>query len=181
MPCISFSGGGWMYVYHWGVAEWLQQHVVTHDDPRLCFAGASAGACTAAALAMGMDMKPLVSDVYDTYDECCGPLTSLRFLRMVACVERAIRAHAPDDAAPLCDGRLAVSLVPERWRTMMESWAKTDDEVAAKKWGLEVALLKRGMDVVRRRRCKICRCWPASHTRKRSDVNRLSFAAPVWW
>ena len=35
--------------------------------------------------------------------------------------------------------------IPESWR----AWTKSDDEATYKKWGLEVAIIKRGLDVVR--------------------------------
>ena len=37
--------------------------------------------------------------------------------------------------------------IPERWRAKTETWSKGDDEAVARKWGLEVALIKRGIDV----------------------------------
>jgi hypothetical protein len=39
------------------------------------------------------------------------------------------------------------SFVLENWRAQAKAWAKTDDEVTTKKWGLEVAIIKRGLDV----------------------------------
>lgn len=39
--------------------------------------------------------------------------------------------------------------IPERWRTVAENWSsQANDETVARKWGLEVALIKRGIDVV---------------------------------
>lgn len=63
---------------------------------------------------------------------------------LVVAAMSAVTAIPPETATR------KMRLVPERWRSMAESWTKTDDEQTTKKWGLEVALLKRGMDVVRR-------------------------------
>ena len=49
---------------------------------------------------------------------------------------------------PISSTATAVKQVPERWRQMAQAWTKEDDEVTTKKWGLEVAIIKRGMDVV---------------------------------
>ena len=38
----------------------------------------------------------------------------------------------------------AATMLPERWK----AWAKSSDETAMKKWGMEVAIIKKGIDVV---------------------------------
>ena len=54
----------------------------------------------------------------------------------------------PNVAAASASSSAKRSALPERWREMAHAWAKTDDEATTKKWGLEVAIIKRGMDVV---------------------------------
>ena len=54
---FSFDSSGWLYVYHLGVAHYLQRHVLPHlEAERVAFSGSSGGALVAAALAGGIDI-----------------------------------------------------------------------------------------------------------------------------
>ena len=57
---FSFDSSGWLYVYHLGVAHYLQRHVLPHlEAERVAFSGSSGGALVAAALAGGIDIEQL--------------------------------------------------------------------------------------------------------------------------
>eukprot|EP00965_Chrysotila_dentata_P151618 5011135-Pleurochrysis_carterae.AAC.2 len=57
---FSFDSSGWLYVYHLGVAHFLQQRLLPGLDPELtAFSGSSGGALVAAALCANIDVLEL--------------------------------------------------------------------------------------------------------------------------
>lgn len=55
---FSFDSGGWLYLYHLGVAQYLQRHLLPHLSPDdVAFSGSSGGALVAVALCTDVDIE----------------------------------------------------------------------------------------------------------------------------
>eukprot|EP00927_Polykrikos_kofoidii_P006656 TRINITY_DN12697_c0_g1_i1.p1 TRINITY_DN12697_c0_g1~~TRINITY_DN12697_c0_g1_i1.p1 ORF type:complete len:1048 (+),score=122.69 TRINITY_DN12697_c0_g1_i1:79-3222(+) len=78
---FRFDSSGWFFVYHFGVATWLQEHILpegmdteaasTDKFPKGCaFSGSSGGSLVAASLGAGIDMRPLFEFVLTTHSWC---------------------------------------------------------------------------------------------------------------
>lgn len=95
---FSFDSAGWLYVYHFGVACWLQEHLtpgITQDNVNsgeypegLGFSGSSAGALTALLLASGTPVREVFEYVLDKHDVC-----SRNPRMMPICAEEALRKY----------------------------------------------------------------------------------------
>ena len=73
----------------------------------------------------------------------------------------------------------ASKIIPARWRSTAEAWTKTDDESTAKRWGLEIAIIKRGLDVVGQR---LNTEWPKSPRSLCWFPSTPALgAASLWW
>ena len=98
---FSFDSSGWLYVYHLGVAHYLQRHVLPHlEAERVAFSGSSGGALVAAALAGGIDIEQLAHHVIGCHGRC-------RFnpFRMLPAAEEAIAKYMPPDGHLMANGR----------------------------------------------------------------------------
>ena len=107
---FSFDSSGWLYVYHLGVAHYLQRHVLPHlEAERVAFSGSSGGALVAAALAGGIDIEQLAHHVIGCHGRC-------RFnpFRMLPAAEEAIAKYMPPDGHLMANGRLRVLLTRVR-------------------------------------------------------------------
>lgn len=113
---FRFDSSGWFYVYHFGVALWLEEHLLpegltsadaaTELYPKeLAFAGSSGGALVAGALASGISIRELFECVMDQYEPC-----RLNPLLMFPAVEKAMRKFLPQNAAESMSGRVRVLL-----------------------------------------------------------------------
>jgi len=108
--CITFNGCGWLYIYHWGVAKYLQTH---YDLGSVHFGGTSAGALVAATLLAGLPVDPVVESAITTRGtHGDNPFTMLDLL------DWGIERWAPQDAASIASGRLCVAL------TVVEDFAR---------------------------------------------------------
>merc|ERR1712032_1694979 len=78
---FRFDSSGWFYVYHFGVAQWLKEHLLpeglTPEDastdkyPKtLAFSGSSGGALVAGALAAGINIRNLFEFVLGQHPAC---------------------------------------------------------------------------------------------------------------
>jgi len=103
---FSFDSSGWLYLYHLGVAYYIQKKLLPHlPDDRLAFSGSSGGALVACALCTKMSIADLAVHVVDTQPEC-----KYNPWRMLPCAEAAMTRFLPDDAAEQAQGRLRVLL-----------------------------------------------------------------------
>lgn len=113
---VSFDSSGWLYLYHFGVCRFLQQHVLPHmPEDRCVFSGSSGGALAATALACGVPIDDLVDEILAV----CWPWCRRSPFAMCPAVEYALNKFLADDggararaaAAPLVRAR-ARSRVP---------------------------------------------------------------------
>ncbi|KAJ1449553.1 acyl transferase/acyl hydrolase/lysophospholipase [Pelagophyceae sp. CCMP2097] len=103
---FSFDSSGWLYVYHFGVAKYIEEHIVPvagHDA--LAFSGSSGGALVAASLACGVPSSKLFEFVLDCLPEC-----RRNPVKMVRCVEKALDFLLPEDGHVRASHRLRILL-----------------------------------------------------------------------
>ena len=88
---FSFDSSGWLYVYHLGVAQYLQKHILPKlPADRVACSGSSGGALVAAALCGGVDIEELTKFVI-----ACQPECEYNPWRMLPCADEAIAAFLP--------------------------------------------------------------------------------------
>lgn len=103
---FSFDSSGWLYLYHLGVAHYIQTQLLPHlPDDRLAFSGSSGGALVACALCTKISIADLAVYIVEQQPEC-----KYNPWRMLPCAEAAMTRFLPDDAAELAHGRLRVLL-----------------------------------------------------------------------
>lgn len=103
---FSFDSSGWLYLYHLGVAYYIQNELLPHlPDDRLAFSGSSGGALVACALCTKISIADLAVHIVDQQPEC-----KYNPWRMLPCAEAAMTRFLPDDAAEMAQGRLRVLL-----------------------------------------------------------------------
>jgi len=113
---FRFDSSGWFYVYHFGVALWLEEHLLPRGvNPELAgserypkalaFSGSSGGALVAAALACGISVRDLLEFVLAQHPRC-----QWNPLRMFPAVEEAMERFLPANAARCMSGRVRVLL-----------------------------------------------------------------------
>jgi hypothetical protein len=129
---FSFDSSGWLYVYHLGVAQYLQKHVLPLMPPdRVAFSGSSGGALVAAALCGGIEIAELTRFVISCQPEC-----QFNPWRMLPCADEAIATFLPDGMHRY-NHRLRV-LVTRITLRFWRRWAIRPQAVAA--WGDRVTL-----------------------------------------
>eukprot|EP00927_Polykrikos_kofoidii_P006660 TRINITY_DN12697_c1_g1_i2.p1 TRINITY_DN12697_c1_g1~~TRINITY_DN12697_c1_g1_i2.p1 ORF type:complete len:517 (-),score=46.67 TRINITY_DN12697_c1_g1_i2:33-1511(-) len=109
---FRFDSSGWFYVYHFGVATWLREHImpegmspedaVTGRFPKgVAFSGASGGSLIAAALGSGIDIPKLFEYVLLQHSFCSRwPWNLFRAL------ENAMNLFLPQNAHKSMSGRV---------------------------------------------------------------------------
>lgn len=103
---FSFDSCGWMYVFHLGVAKYIQRHIdlgAMRDSARFC--GASAGGVVASALAVDYEVDPILEEVCDAYEVC-----KTNPFHMVQSVEDGLNRLMPEDGHRRCTGRLFIAV-----------------------------------------------------------------------
>lgn len=109
---FSFDSAGWLYVYQFGVAAFLQEHLMPRPgntpDPGaypegLGFSGSSAGALTALLLASGTSVPDVFEHVLAQYKVCSR---NPRMMRV--CAEEALRKYQFPGAFNVIAGRLRI-------------------------------------------------------------------------
>eukprot|EP00438_Fugacium_kawagutii_P025193 Skav204972 [mRNA] locus=scaffold3085:72629:73544:- [translate_table: standard] len=91
---FSFDSAGWLYVYQFGVAAFLQEHLTPSGAPStgypsgLGFSGSSAGALTASLLASGTSVPDVFEHVLAQYKIC-----RRQPWKMPICAEEALRKY----------------------------------------------------------------------------------------
>lgn len=112
----SFDSSGWLYVYHFGVALWIEENLIPQNRENypdgLAFSGSSGGALVACALAVGVQVSDLWLYVIDT----CWKLCHHNPCRMLAQVEKALDMFLKEDSAKEASGKLRVLLTKVSWR-----------------------------------------------------------------
>eukprot|EP00931_Biecheleriopsis_adriatica_P005558 TRINITY_DN107058_c0_g1_i1.p1 TRINITY_DN107058_c0_g1~~TRINITY_DN107058_c0_g1_i1.p1 ORF type:complete len:729 (-),score=133.62 TRINITY_DN107058_c0_g1_i1:96-2225(-) len=109
---FSFDSAGWLYVYQFGVAAFLQEHLMPRPDgapdpstfpEALGFSGSSAGALTALLLASGTSVPDVFEHVLAQYKVC-----SRKPSMMPVCAEEALRKYQFPGAFKVIAGRLRI-------------------------------------------------------------------------
>jgi len=112
---FSFDSCGWLFVYHFGVAAWLSEHMGLEVDIKnpagspipqgVAFSGSSGGSLVSCVLGAGTK----VMDVFEYILEQL-PLCRRNPLEMFPAVERALRKFQYDDAPRRLTGRVRILL-----------------------------------------------------------------------
>ena len=101
---FSFDSSGWMYVYHFGAAQYLQKHVLPLlPADRVAFSGSSGGSLVACTLCAGIDVEAITRFVI-----ACQPECQFNPWRMLPCADEAIATFLPAGSHATCKGRLRV-------------------------------------------------------------------------
>lgn len=111
---FSFDSAGWLYVYQFGVAAFLQEHLMppngdakgrdpSHYPSGLGFSGSSAGALTASLLASGTSVPDVFEHVLAQYKVC-----RRQPWKMPICAEEALRKYQFPGAFKVIAGRLRI-------------------------------------------------------------------------
>jgi len=112
---FSFDSSGWLMVYHFGVALWMQQHIMPGITPEgagsdefpvgVGFSGSSGGALIACVLAAGQDVRAVFEFFLEQHAACLrNPLY------MFPAVEKALRKFQYPGAYKNLCGRIRVLL-----------------------------------------------------------------------
>lgn len=109
---LTFSGCGFLGMYHIGVMSCLKQNAAGFLRRVKCFGGASAGAFAAVGLAMDLDISDVVESVIRLGKRAnslsLGPFHPS--FQIVRTVRRAFDKMLPDNAHEIASGRLHISL-----------------------------------------------------------------------
>mmetsp|Transcript_70512 Transcript_70512/g.147630 ORF Transcript_70512/g.147630 Transcript_70512/m.147630 type:complete len:1121 (+) Transcript_70512:238-3600(+) len=118
---FRFDSSAWFYIYHFGVAQFLKEHILPDDftadkaekdfPKGLAFAGSSGGALVAGALATGIDTRQLFEFVLQQHEDC-----RLAPWRLFPAVEKAMHKYLPENAAKSMSGRVRVLLTKISWK-----------------------------------------------------------------
>ncbi|CAE7717507.1 unnamed protein product [Symbiodinium necroappetens] len=117
---FSFDSAGWLYVYQFGVAAFLQEHLMpapgsspdpSHYPDGLGFSGSSAGALTALLLASGTSVPDVFEHVLAQYKIC-----RRQPWKMPVCAEEALRQYQFPGAYKVIAGRLRILITRALFR-----------------------------------------------------------------
>lgn len=109
---FRFDSSGWFYVYHFGVALFIEEHLLPdvkaanwdEQYPKdIAFAGSSGGALVAGALASGIDIRALFEFVLEQHGDC-----QMKPWRIFGAVEKAMQKFVPKNAATTFTGRVRI-------------------------------------------------------------------------
>lgn len=109
---LTFSGCGFLGIYHIGVMSCLEQKASSFLGRVKCFGGASAGAFAAVGLVMNLDISDIVESVLRLGKRAnslsLGPFHPS--FQVVKTVRKAFDRMLPDNAHEIATGRLHISL-----------------------------------------------------------------------
>jgi hypothetical protein len=119
---FRFDSSGWFYVYHFGVAAFLEDNIIpkglSEDEycsskfpKNIAFSGSSGGSLVAGSLACGIPVRDLFEFVIAQHDVC-----RRNPFRMLAAVESAMDKYLPANCAKSMTGRVRVLLTRISWR-----------------------------------------------------------------
>ncbi|XP_055346269.1 patatin-like phospholipase domain-containing protein 2 [Paramacrobiotus metropolitanus] len=126
---LSFSGCGFLGIYHVGVASCFREFEEYFEVEKI--AGASAGAIAAASYLCGVCLGQATTDVLNIARAAraspVGPL-SPRF-NLVKIIRNGLQKVLPENAHKICSGRLSISLTRchDRKNRMVTEFASKDD------------------------------------------------------
>lgn len=104
---FSFDSSGWCYLYHFGVALFLQEHFKAEiESGELAFSGSSGGAIVGCALAAGIDIPQLIDCIINE----TWPIARCRPWAIPAEVEGALETYCPEDVHTRATNRLRILL-----------------------------------------------------------------------
>eukprot|EP00933_Yihiella_yeosuensis_P041370 TRINITY_DN35761_c0_g1_i1.p1 TRINITY_DN35761_c0_g1~~TRINITY_DN35761_c0_g1_i1.p1 ORF type:complete len:736 (+),score=112.38 TRINITY_DN35761_c0_g1_i1:80-2287(+) len=101
---FCFDSSAWLYAYHWGVAQWIQENVLPEGiSPEsassdaypkgLSFSGSSGGALVAATLAGGLGAR----DIFEFVLTRAHPVARRNPFKIAACCAEALNSFLPED------------------------------------------------------------------------------------
>lgn len=128
---LTFSGCGFLGIYHIGVMSCLKQNATGFLRRVKCFGGASAGAFAAVGLVVDLDISEVAESVIRLAKRAkslsLGPLHP-RF-QIVKTVRRAFEKMLPENAHELASGRLHISLthVPDCQNVIISEFYSKED------------------------------------------------------
>lgn len=107
---LSFSGCGFLCIYHTGVIAAIKEYAPQLGRNRVC--GASAGAIAAAGLVCNVCISEAVSTILSVVTQArrssLGPFSP--DFHLMNLVRAGLEQSLPENAHELCTGRLAISL-----------------------------------------------------------------------
>jgi len=101
---FSFDSTGWLYMYHLGVAMWIQDNL-NLESKEVAFSGSSGGGLTAAALASGIDTGEIAQRMVKFFNEI-----GWNAFRILPNVDKTLDDILPQDAHERCSGGIRVLL-----------------------------------------------------------------------
>lgn len=130
---LSFSGCGFLGIYHVGVAVCLRQHAPQLLLERI--AGASAGALAACCLICDLPLECMAGDflrvVQEIQRHSLGAFSP--WFNLPECLLEGMRSWLPEDAHLLASGRLHISLtrVSDRRNVVMSEFSSRQELLQA--------------------------------------------------
>ena len=128
---LTFSGCGFLGIYHIGVMSCLKENAVDFLKRVRCYGGASAGAFAAAGLVMDLSIQEVAEPVIRLTNRAkslsFGPLHPS--FQLVQAVRTAFQKMLPDNAHEIASGRLHISLtrVPDFTNLIVSEFSSKDD------------------------------------------------------
>jgi len=132
LDCVSFSGCGFLCIYHVGVSAALRLFVPEKVRNEWKLYGSSSGALSAAVLLcegtdLGVAAKILLDNALQAKNILRSPRKSLNFRQSL---RAGIELILPEDAHIRCSGRLHISLTRIRdWKNVVVSQFDTREEL----------------------------------------------------
>ncbi len=129
---ITFSGCGFLGIYHVGVASALKDRAPELLEKIDNFGGASAGALAAGSLLCGISLSESLQFTLRLAEHArrfsIGPFHP-RF-QLTKTIRKVFRRMIPDDAYKLCSGRLHISLTRcSDWKNVVVSEFHSNDDL----------------------------------------------------
>jgi len=111
-PNLSFSGAGFLGIYHVGVASCILEHCPTLikscDRIYACSAGSIAAACIIGGVCMGDACEYTLEVVRDATSRFLGPFNP--GFRLIELVRKRLSESLPPDCYQKCSGKLHISM-----------------------------------------------------------------------
>eukprot|EP00929_Paragymnodinium_shiwhaense_P000262 TRINITY_DN100501_c0_g1_i1.p1 TRINITY_DN100501_c0_g1~~TRINITY_DN100501_c0_g1_i1.p1 ORF type:complete len:696 (-),score=105.25 TRINITY_DN100501_c0_g1_i1:155-2242(-) len=102
---VSFDSSGWCYLYHFGVALWIQEHFAAEiDRGEIQFSGSSGGAIVGYCLAAKLDIAGAVHSVLHV----TWPRSRFRPWQLPAEVQETLEKFSPPNGHEAASGKLRI-------------------------------------------------------------------------
>jgi len=198
---FSFDSSGWFYVYHYGVARYLEVHVLPKlSKSQAGFSGSSGGSLVGATLCAGFEVDHVVDHVIS-----CQPDCEWNPWKMLPAAEEYLEKFKTYDLAKVFSGRLSVLVTRSLYSfpffkgEAVSDFKSTDDALGMLRASCHVPLLG-GILPYKHRGCyyydgffwpSFFVPWRSLHRKdkvlKSSAIGTLgaqispSIMLPVWW